>query len=256
MNEEEARFLIENEVNSIAISFDGMEFNRRVRGVPYESILKRVRIFDKVKKEMGAKHPLLAIAYTLFRDNIHELLPLLELILPDIDVHAVHVQPLVVFYETLKDQNVYDAPSVDEVIEQARALCKQHGVELVLFRSQFVEDEREAGKAKELMRELGPHSDKFGCSDPFFEVKVRADGGLLACSFGIESPMNLLEHSLEDVWNGEFYCNLRKQLYAKKFEGKCANCPCMFGSYENNLSPMRPGVHHSKAERFLGHAPS
>jgi len=181
---------------------------------------------------------------------VHELPQLLRELLPQVRFHAVHVQPLVVFYETLRSQNVYEAEAVDEVIEQCRALCQEHGAELVLFRSQFVQDERQ-GKSLELVRELGPYSDKYGCTDPFFELKVRADGGILACSFGLEPQVNLLRDDPDEVWNGEWYCNLRKALYAKRFEGRCSNCPCLFGSMENQLTPLREGVHHSREAQFL-----
>lgn len=255
LDEKRVRFLVEHGVHSIAISFDGTRFHQRVRGVPYEAIVKRVEAFERVRREMGSELPHLALAYTLFRDNIDELQELLREILPKVRIHAVHVQPLIVFYETLREQNAYAAPRVDTVIAECRELCAQHGTELALFRSQFVQDER-FGSARELLRELGPFSDRFGCTDPFFELKVRADGSIQACSNGRTPGANVLRDELDDIWNGTWYRKLRQKLYDSRFDGQCHGCPYLFGSLNNQLAPLRPGVHHSKAARFLGHEPA
>lgn len=254
LNEERARFIVEQGVNSVAVSFDGTGFNQRVRGVPYGFVLERMEMLDRVRREAGSELPHLALAYTLFRDNIDELYPLLAEVLPKIRVHAVHVQPLIVFYETLRQQNVYAAPRLDAAVAECRELCARHGTEFVLFRSQFVQDER-SEPMQDLVRELGPFSETYGCTDPFFEIKVRADGGVLACSYGREPLANVLHDDLDEIWNGDYYRRLRTDLHAQRFEGVCGECPYMFGSFENQEAPLRKGVHHSRADRFLGREP-
>jgi MoaA/NifB/PqqE/SkfB family radical SAM enzyme len=272
LSERRSEHLVRQGVHSISVSFDGTSFNEALRGVSWEVVRDRLVAIDAAKRRLGAVKPHLAVAYTLMKSNLPELVPLLEHLLPRVHLHAVHLQPLVVFYETLRSENVYDAPAVDATVERARELCAAHGTELVLFRSQFSQDER-SPELTEQLRELGPFSTRLGCTDPFHEIKVRADGRLDACSFGRctdpfheikvradgrldacsfgRSPdVNLADTDLGEVWNGPWYRELRLALAAGCFEGLCAKCPYINGCALNQLTPLRPGVHHSKADRL------
>lgn len=240
---------VERGVHSIAMSFDGMQSNSRVRGVGYELLRSKLALLLDARTRLGRTLPHVSLAYTLMRHNVGELVPLLEDLLPRGRIHAVHVQPLVVFYESMRGENVYAAEAVDESVERARTVCARHGTELVLFRSRFVQDER-SRPLEELVRELGPYSERYGCTDPFFEIKVRADGSVMSCSYGRMCGANVLEHELDEIWNSAWYRELRLKLYAGIYEGRCQGCPCRFGSASNQLDALRPGVDHSRAARF------
>ncbi|MEM7206091.1 MAG: radical SAM protein [Planctomycetota bacterium] len=249
LSEKRAENLVRDGVQSVAVSFDGTSFNMPLRGVGWETVRDGLVNLDEAKRRLGSDLPHLALAYTLMRSNLSELVPLLDDVLPRVRLHAVHIQPLVVFYETLRGENIYEATAVDECVERARALCTSHGTELVLFRSQFSQDERSADLTEQI-RELGPFSPELGCTDPFHEIKVRADGSLDACSFGRRVDVNLAERDLGEIWNGPWYRQLRLALAAGRYEGICAKCPCIHGGAMNQLTPLRPGVHHSKAARL------
>ena len=243
-------FLVAQGVHSIAVSFDGMESNRRVRGVRYEVLRDRFLALAAARERARSALPHLAVAYTLMRHNVPELPLLLADLLPRCRVDAVHVQPLVVFYETLRGENVYGEEEVDETVSRCRELCRLHGTQLVLFRSQFRQDERHLERA-ELLRELGPSSPVYGCTDPFFEVKIRSTGEVISCSYGLSPGDNVRDRDLEEIWNGPWYRALRTRLYAHVFSGRCEHCPFLRGSAESQLDPLRPGVHHSQEARFL-----
>ena len=137
------------------------------------------------------------------------------------------------------------------MVAACRELCARHGTQLTLFRSQFRQDERNLELAR-LVQELGPHSPLYGCSDPFYEIKVRSTGEVMSCSYGRMCGDSIHEKDLDEVWNSPWYRALRRALYAKVYEGRCEHCPFMHGSAQNQLDPLRPGVHHSRAARFLG----
>jgi len=251
LHEARCHKLIDAGVHSVAISIDGMESMDKVRGVSYEIVRERLLTLERVKRERGAVKPHIGIAYTLMRSNAGELNRLLADLLPRVRVHAVHVQPLIVFYETLRGENIYAGVPVDAVIGEARRLCTQYQTELILFRSQFVEDERVEDRLA-LIHQLGPHSEQLGCSDPFFEVKVRVNGQVDACSFGREADGNVLTTDLGEIWNSEAYRRLRLDLLAKRYLGRCTGCPYIHGGLQNQETPLRIGVEHSRADRFRG----
>lgn len=249
LNASRIEWLIESGLQSITVSLDGMGFNDAIRGFPWTALAERLEALDAAKRRLGSQTPHVALGYTLMRSNVDELAPLLRELLPRVNLHAVHLQPLVVFYETLKGENVYSAERTDACVAEARALCAEHGTELVLFRSRFAEDERSQVDMEALL-ELGPHSEELGCSDPFFEVKIRTDGTLDACSFGRSPGLSLLDHDLDAVWNGPWYRQLRLDLAAGRYLDTCATCPYMHGCAAHQLTPLRPGVEHSQAHRL------
>jgi len=243
-----ARELVRRRLGSIVISVDGMESNAAVRGVPYDFVRAKVALLCAEKRAQGAEAPLVSVAYTLMARNLFELRPVLEDI-AGLGIHAMHVQPLVVFYEGLRAENIYACHEVDAVLQECKARAENLGIEMVVFRSQWSTDERNQ-RPEEVRVQLGPYSERFGCSDPFYEMKILHTGEVQACSRGLLTGLNVNDLELDEIWNHAWYRNLRKRLYAKRFEDVCERCPFQFGSLENQVGPLRPGVHHSHEERL------
>lgn len=254
MNEPRCRLVVERQVHSVVFSVDGDASNFPIRGVSYAAVKRRMLLLDRVKRELGSDLPHIGVSFVLMRRNLHELPQVLEDLCGLLRVHAIHVQPLVVFWETLRGENVYDQEDVDDVVSASRAIAARHGSYLGLFRSQFGEDER--NRTPDETPQLGAHSDRFGCIDPFYEIKIRSTGEVMSCSYGLTGGLDIGRDSLDGIWNGPWYRALRQRLYARCFEGRCANCAFIRGSRENQVVPLQPGVHHSRADRFVGPAPA
>lgn len=250
MTDRRCRHVIEHHVQSIVFSIDGLESNDPIRGVPYEAVKRRMIGLDHAKAQTGSALPLLGLSYVLMKRNLHELPRVLEDLVGCIRLQCIHVQPLVVFYETLRGENVYEQAGVDEVVARCREIAKRHGAYLSLFRSEFGQDERHLPGGEEAPQ-IGAKSERYGCTDPFYEIKIRSTGEVMSCSYGLVGGFDVNRMDLDEIWNGPWYRALRRRLYSKRFEGKCAGCPYIFGSARNQLDPVRPGVHHSQAERFL-----
>lgn len=255
LSDRKCEFFVDQGVHAITISFDGMESNQRVRGVRYEVIRDRLLKLAAARERAGSNKPYIGIAYTLMRHNIFELPRLLKDILPRVQIHAVHVQPLIIYYETLRGENIYDDEDIDQVAKQCREIAVQYGTQFTLYRSQFLQDERNLERDL-LVQKLGPHSEVYGCTDPFFAILILSTGEVISCCYGIKGGDNVNEKDISEIWNGSWYRNLRKTLYAGRFEELCAHCPFIHGSARNQLDPLRPGVHHSQEQRFFnGHRP-
>ncbi|MAG57143.1 MAG: hypothetical protein CMJ83_12690 [Planctomycetes bacterium] len=254
LSDERCDRLVELGLGSITISVDGWETHRAVRGVPYERVRERLMRLTESRARAGKERPHVALAYTLMKRNVQELPRVLEDLLPAGALHSVAVQPLVVFYEGMRDQNIYLAHDVEPVIRRAQEIATENGVAFTVFRSSFKEDERnldEEPKDDGPKAHLGSYSETYGCVDPFFQLHIRSTGDVVACCYGLEPGLNVLNTPLDEIWNGPEYRDLRQRLHAKRFEGRCENCPLIFGSKENQEDSLRPGHHHSQEARFL-----
>lgn len=246
------QLLIEHGVHSIAVSIDGTDSMMPIRGVPHTAVIDRLVQLDEAKRRAGSETPHIALAYVMMRRNALELPKLLRQLLPRVHLHAIHIQPLVIYYETLRGENIYDCDVANDAVEEAREVANQHGVLFSVFRSSSSEDERHEDKAHdEGLGQLGQHSEEFGCIDPFYEIKVRSTGEIMACSYGQMPGFHVHRMELDEIWNHEWYRGLRQRLYSKEFSGPCEGCPYVHGCSTNQLDALRPGIHHSQEERFF-----
>lgn len=246
--------LVARGVHSVTVSIDGTDANRAIRGVSYGRLRGRVIALAAARERAGSDLPHIALACTLMRRTLPELPALLADLLPRARIHAVHLQPLVVFYEALRAENVYGAPELGPVLERCRRTAERHGTRLVLFRSNLDGDERRH-PGRDGAGQLGEVSPRYGCIDPFYEIKIRSDGTVMSCSYGREGGFDVNVHGLDEIWNGPWYRRLRRDLHAGRFRGECSRCPYVFGCLENQLDHVRPGVRHSREHR-LAAAPS
>jgi MoaA/NifB/PqqE/SkfB family radical SAM enzyme len=244
-----SRALVGSSVATIAVSIDGTQANDPIRGVAYEVLRARILTLLRAREEARADHPRIGIAYTLMRKNLHELVPVMEDLLP-YGVDFVHVQPLVVFYEALLPQSIVDPSEARAVLGRARHLADRLGRQLIVFRSNFDSDERHQGVPDDDLQ-VGGVSRRFGCIDPFYEIKIRADGTVLSCSYGLSCGLNVNRLELDAIWNHPWYCELRRRLYAGIFEGRCHGCPYVSGSPTCRSATVRPGVRHSQEAHFF-----
>ena len=250
LTESMADSIVASGIDTIAIiSIDGTAANMAIRGVPYEVVRDRVLNMARARERANSNDVRIGLAYTLMRRNLHELPLVLEDMLSRVHIHYVHVQPLIVFYETVRDQNIYESDDVRMVLQRCKKIAAHHGTELTLFRSTLEEDERHDDAHPD--PQVGQHSARFGCMDPFYEMKVLSTGAIQACSYGRMPALNVTDLPLDQIWNHEWYRDLRRQLYEGCYEGKFENCPFVHGSADNQEDPLRVGVHHSKADRFL-----
>ncbi|MEZ5988381.1 MAG: aminotransferase class III-fold pyridoxal phosphate-dependent enzyme [Planctomycetota bacterium] len=235
---------------SVVVSLDGWESNEPIRGVSYEASRRAILALDAEKRRRGSSLPRIGLAYTLMRRNLHELPRVLADILPVAHIESVHVQPLIIFYETLREENIYRQVEVDEIVKRCEELAVANGAYFRLFRSSFERDEGcETNDLEEV--QVGQKSERHGCIDPFYEVKIRSTGAVMSCSMGRMSGGDVLAvDDLDELWNSAWYRRLRMDLHAGRFEGRCRGCPYVFGSEAAQEDPLRVGVEHSAAARF------
>jgi MoaA/NifB/PqqE/SkfB family radical SAM enzyme len=213
----------------------------------------RIELLVRAKRARRAELPLVGVAYTLMRRNLLELRHVLEDV-ARIGIDVLHVQPLIVFYEGLVPENIYAVPDVDAELWRCKARAEELGIQMVVFRSRWSVDERNE-RPEEVRVQLGPYSETYGCSDPFYEMKILHDGRVQACSRGLLPGLDVNAGELDEIWNHAWYRELRMRLHAQRFEGSCTACPYRFGSRENQVL-LRPGVHHSREHQLRAAAPA
>jgi MoaA/NifB/PqqE/SkfB family radical SAM enzyme len=249
LSEKRCDHIVASGVHSVTISIDGIESNNPIRGCEYETVRSRVIQLHEAKLRARSVTPHIAVAFTLMRRNADELPRITADLTGSVDLHAIHVQPLIIFYESLRDENPYKDSICAESAAAARRIAEAANCNFVLYRSTMADDERHNQSQP---GQLGQSSARFGCIDPFYEIKIRSTGDIMGCSYGLMPKLRVQDLSMEAIWNHEWYRNLRQRLARKSFTNKCAKCPFVHGSAENQEDAVRHGVKHSRESRFFG----
>lgn len=248
LSEARCRHLVASRVHSVTVSVDGIESNAPIRGVDYATVRKRILQLAAAKEEARSELPHLAVAFTLMRRNAGELARIVADLATNVKLHAIHVQPLVVFYEALRGENPYRQIDIAAHLARAKEVAAAANTNLVVFRSALEDDERNRAAGP---GQIGQASSRHGCIDPFYEIKIRSTGEVMGCSYGLMPGLRVQDHDLEGIWNHEWYRTLRRHLHRKEFVGRCGKCPYVHGGIASQEDPLRRGVKHSQEARFF-----
>jgi radical SAM protein with 4Fe4S-binding SPASM domain len=65
------------------------------------------------------------------------------------------------------------------------------------------------------------------CDHVINTITIRSDGNVVPCCYDLTSKLvmgNIMNNSLNEIWNNQKYYDLRKSIEEKNFQSICANC--------------------------------
>ena len=225
------RELIETGLDELRVSLDAAEAEsyQRVRGKPFfDRIVKNIRAFTELQREMGTKLPRVSLWLTGLKETVAEL-PAFMRLAASMGVAEVHLQRL-----------VFD----DAGFGMARA-------ESSLFESTRAEEEAAIAEAEAVGRALGVSLDASGATEPGLSLKKQTDdkpwslcrrpwslmyftahGRALPCCIAPFSARGYETYTLGDatqediraMWNGPLYQAFRAQLLSDAPPKPCQSC--------------------------------
>ncbi|HOK08042.1 MAG TPA: radical SAM protein [Candidatus Hydrogenedens sp.] len=166
-------------------------------------------------------------------------------------IHATLVQP----FNKNAEQFVLSDTEQNECImylEKAKNMAENlgmyHTFDSVLKSLNIHNDEVEKEYVKEngIREEKGEFIDTY-CFEPFLSMTVSADGKVSpCCMFWNEQNPSVLEYSLKEVWEGEFFKLLRTQLQKNKdsLPDICVRCP-------SQLRKRTEGIRNELIQKYI-----
>ncbi len=231
--QELAEKLVQAGLDHVSFSIDGgsKEAYEKIRlGGKFERAVGGAELVLGAKKRLGRKTPYVKMTFLIQRDNILNLKDIVQLI------HDIHPDGYATKHlANLNEKDVAAlAPDlqsevkVAKAVEAAVALAESLGElamvpQLRKFGPGSTESPPAAAPAKADPDELRV------CLSPWYNLTVNWNGAVSACCFRTDQPYdlgNLLEQSLDEVWQGEKYRRFRKALIHHRGEvSVCRTCP-------------------------------
>ena len=212
---------------AITVSFDGATkktFEDIREGSDFERICKNIRQLSEAQRKHRNPARNLALRMTLQRENLDETADVIRLA-HEMGVPVVHLQPVNTDGDTreLKHHPEKARRKILEAVEVGRQLGLLE-VEVPNFKQLFGGDYSESVESPNDAPLSTALEDTF-CNDPWKTINVAHDGKVYACCYGFMPYLgSLKEQSLEEIWNGERYQDLRRRVNSSDPWPECRVC--------------------------------
>jgi radical SAM protein with 4Fe4S-binding SPASM domain len=234
LNDRLGRQLIEAGLDEIRVSLDAADAETfvRVRGLPkFDLILRNLKTFSTLKKELQVEHPHVSLWLVGLKETIDELLAFVNLA-HELEIKEVYLQRLVYFDDhqgghgvARPEQALYGALGEKEsaMIRDAEMLARDLAV--TLYASGATTPEQSLmPRTKEKPWSL--------CRRPWTLMYITANGNVLPCCIApfVERDYdriilgNAFEKPLKEIFNSPRYQAFRRALLSDQPEHCCEGC--------------------------------
>jgi radical SAM protein with 4Fe4S-binding SPASM domain len=227
VSEDSLKRCFASRVTSINVSIDAAEPEtyRAIRrgSPPLSTIFSHMASIKRMRDDAGRSDVTLSASFVLMKSNVVELPKFIQLVSEAgfDEVRTIHLQAhsTEMLVESLwHHQNLFN-----EIRTKALAVAEAEGITLFIDRA-FVE-----------------HADQEGtslCKMPWNAAYLLANGDVLACCIPGLKMGNIHKHSMEQIWNGETYQELRRTVNSNERPAACRACP--FNRKTNNPLSYMP----------------
>lgn len=211
--------LVKEGLDLLAISIDGIDNLKPMRGIDIGALTRNIKTLNRVKKERQSSRPRLVIAFVSMKSNVHELPEMVEFAKEN-GISGIFVEHLVVHSKDLLDETLFKHR---ELAGHYFKLAQEKALDLGIGISLPSLDEEQ----------------NF-CIYPFNSLWVAWDGDVYPCCIGPGREKgsivlgNLNTSSIKSLWNSQQMRDLRLGLLGYRPLNKyCKNCPKFSNKAEN-----------------------
>lgn len=234
--------------DKITFSIDGptADIHDAIRGRPsFGRIVRAMQEFTKLKKELNAEKPQLCVHFVVCSLNYKSIPQMIPLCI-GAGADTFLIQALNVWsddmlrYKLTAEQETELQGTLKETLAEAEraglATNIQDFLRHDLFSKANVMDKAmaDASAADSLTDAL--------CFMPWYNLSVFADGRTLPCFILSDKGLSLKDHTLEDIWESEYFNILRKKMLTGRLSKDCARCnPWNLAKTEEIRAALRGG---------------
>jgi MoaA/NifB/PqqE/SkfB family radical SAM enzyme len=219
--------------DNVIFSLDGANAKTHdgLRGIVgcFERIITNIRLFNKFKKRLNSKWPILELNTVLCRANYREVPNLIRLA-HSLSIKHVNLEPVCENNPEVKKikLNVEEREEfLQAVLPEAEKLAESYGVATNFSRLKQLKYLERTGKLKKSILSGKLVADRpflnSPCYEPWLWPKIEANGEMWPCST-VPLDASVRDRSFEEVWYGEVFDKFRRRIVERDLPDVCANC--------------------------------
>ena len=242
LNERIIDLIINSNITNLYISIDGAskETYEKIRiGGKFERLISNIKSLNLAKEKIGSKIPRLAFNFTMMYSNILDLPDLIQLAheLNIETVAATHLVPLAIAsVEQQKESLHFHKNLSNRILKEAQDLAEKYQIK-INFPEPFTEFSESiiSEQTPRIHRSLQSlpldqeKPQKSYCFFPWHFIGINPQGDIVPCGwwYNQETMGNILQDSLETIWNNNKYQSLRAEHISGDLRSICKICPTM-----------------------------
>jgi radical SAM protein with 4Fe4S-binding SPASM domain len=225
------------EVSRITFSVHGLdETYIEITGSNKETFLKvieNLKLFKKEKENLKKIIPQIQVNIVINKKNYSQIPKMIEFA-NNVGVNILALHPMRGFEETEANVSPFSLSSNEifelrKYIEEGSILSKKYGIMLDTSPFDAFLAVKEGKPPTQV--EDGPLENlfKLRCFEPWYSMVVNPDGQVGRCTAFIQrdEPLNIRKMSLEEIWYGEYFNNVRKNVMNNVMMKGCSQCGLM-----------------------------
>lgn len=204
------------------------DFLTQVKG-SFERETRNIRLFKEWKEKLGVKKPLYSVHSVLTNKNYNKLEEMIGFG-HELGCEGVNFEPLMIWSEKGKELRLNKKQSeelkihIEEALKKAKELGICTNVENLRERRMVIKKDMR----KILKEGLNCRKNFLNvpCFSPWLNMEIRISGRVTGCRICNDETdcENILNKNLKDIWNGEYFENMRKQFIKGNLPGYCKDC--------------------------------
>ncbi|MFB6088295.1 MAG: radical SAM protein [Candidatus Aenigmatarchaeota archaeon] len=234
--EEQIKKLVELEWDQILFSVEGPDaethdYLTQVDG-SFDKVKKNVNLFRKYKEELGKKNPNYSIHAVLNSKNYTKLKDMIKMG-AKWGCDGVNFEPMLPWSEEAEHLKLSEKQIeiLDYYIDKALKVSKKYNVHTNLGnlkgQKKLVDKD---GDSQEVLEDKVANAEKnivnAPCYSPWLSLEIRVSGRVVPCRLcdNDAGTPEIHEKSLEKIWFGEYFENLRKNMINRDLMDYCSTC--------------------------------
>jgi len=225
--EEDIKRLVKKKWDHIKFSFHGPDEKTndnitRNKG-SFKKAIEVIRWINKYKTD----RPKLEFGMVLINKNYNKIKDMIKLA-HQLSVESVFIEPITV-YSKLGESLRLNKEQMEEfkrLAKETHGLADKYRIETNLqhfYTSKLVEKTSKMNEV--ILKENRNDFVNSACFEPFYRFGVRVDGQVCPCGFfDEESPENVKKKSLKEIWNSDYFNDLRSKMSNKDLPEHCKKC--------------------------------
>lgn len=237
LTDESVRMLVDIGWDRIHVSLDGpdAETHDYLRQLPgtFDKAISNIKKIQALKKKSGKEKPEINMNTVLSVGNFKKIPDQVKLA-KELGVHFMFIEPLIVYSEEGRKLKLDDdqRKEFQGTLKRVIGLAEKFGIDGNFTSLVSNLDDELIEKSSSMHEVIEEDSKKYDensflsvpCYDPWFHMCIKADGRVISCDVCTDEGENVKKKSLEDIWYGDFFTQLREELISKKLSSYCAQC--------------------------------
>lgn len=245
LDEITAQKIVTSNLDELEISIDAVStkvFSFLRTGADLNTIIENITRLQNLKKKMHVSHPTLRIASCISVYNLEEVLDLVRLA-KRLEAASIVFTNIIITHPENKHISVYPSVAFDSMIEKAKKLGRNIGIEVQYFYQKpypWLRSIKKNGNTK------NKAAASYGCPMIWSSMSLDINGNIKPCCYYDEIFANYTDNSIENIFNNTRFRELRLRLMNSDLPDCCVDC--------GNLRPLTPQYLNEKvisAEKSL-----